>query len=412
MSIKKIIDIIYKETGIDVHSMGELAFSNAANNCMQELSISSLTDYIILLENSWDAREKLIEEIIIPETWFFRDLSAFDELARFTLNTMKPDQPVRILSLPSSTGEEAYSAAITLHEKGLSPDSFLIDAFDISQKNIEHANNGLYRGNSFRKETPDLYITRYFKLYGDQYSIDDKLKSNINFSRLNIFNPQVLAIPDYYDVIFCRNLLIYFNSERKNIAIGKIHRALKNNGLLLIGHSEASIVPADKYTPCNTVRSFGFIKTRNKKPGNYQVKGNPRPFTFKRTLPASPAVKTRVINKRSEIHASPKKKQPDTTNNMEEARNLANIGHYAEALAICSKIDSMSPSAECYTLMGIIHGADNRLEEGEKCLRKALFLEPKNHEALAHLSLLLNQKGDKDNADLLMKRAEKYQARN
>ena len=164
MALQTIIDIIYKRTGIDARSMGQYAFQNAANKCMENARIESFDLYIEYLQSSETALSALIEEIIVPETWFFREKNAYIALTGYVKRqkNFSHDNPVNILSLPSSTGEEPYSIAMTLINAGCHPEHFNIDAMDISQNNIDSAICAIYRKNSFRENDENAYRERFF----------------------------------------------------------------------------------------------------------------------------------------------------------------------------------------------------------------------------------------------------------
>jgi chemotaxis protein methyltransferase WspC len=412
MNIEKIINIIHAETGIDASTIGEYSYVSAIQNCMKKCGLDDFSEYLRLLESSRSEITNLIEEIIVPETWFFRDEQAFNALL-LELNRDN-SYPKRILSLPSSTGEEAYSIAIKLFENGYSQDMFSIDAIDISQRNIDAARRAKYRQHSFRNKQPERIMQKYFIAHEDTYEAIDKIKNAVTFTRGNLFDFDTLAKHRYYDAIFCRNLFIYFNKSRKDTAFRKLHAALKDNGIFLIGHSEASIIPTRYYTPCSTIRSFGFIKSR-------------KPVTKKKATPVkniiipikaskpvkidTPAVTTRPAKQDHQVIPAPVKKDatiPGDT--LKQARKLADRGRFDEALKMALAVCSDNSTAECFTLLGAIYSALNSRKQAENAFRKALFLEPNYHEAIVHLALLLEKKGDQKNAELLRKRMKKSQS--
>ncbi len=357
---------------------------------------------------------RLIEEIIVPETWFFRDEFAFEALIA-QLNkkiTINNNLPVRVLSLPSSTGEEAYSIAIKLFENGYKSDMFSIDAFDISQRNIDSAQRGNYRQHSFRNKLPERIMKKYFTVdkENDVHIINDEVKNMVHFEQKNLFHSDTLNIPSYYDAVFCRNLLIYFNSNEKKKAIDKIHATLKDKGILLIGHSETSIIPTQHYAQCGIPRSFGFIKStrpikRKKITASRKTIAAKKPVQAKKNTPPPVAIVNTPQPKKQQAAVSKEKvaNEPSLT----EARKLADRSQFKEALAMLNSFSSSQHSADYFTLTGTINSALKDFDQAETAYRKALFLSPQHQEALIHLAFLLEKKGEHKKSQLLRKRVEK-----
>jgi len=403
--VTEIINMIYREIGIDAHSIGQSAFDSAISLRMDKIGHKVLSDYIALLITSHNELTRLVEEIIVPETWFFRDNAAFDALVKHCRH--RSGELFRILSLPSSSGEEAYSIAMTLLEAGFSSDQFSIDAFDISQKNITAAMKGIYRDNSFRKNMPEHMKLKYFTENNDKYCIKDEVKQSVNFMAGNLFAADMLATPAVYDVVFCKNLFIYFNSEKKKISFNKISNALKNNGLLFIGHSECGIIPDELFSPCEISSSFGFIKrSKNhlfKKRNNISIAN-----TYATHLKQQKQVKPVARNTTSK---PVKQLTKATKDNIQPALDYANSGQLEKALQACSQVNEDDKNADYYALLATIYSAQKKYDNAEKNYRKALFLEPAHIEALTHLTLLLEQKGDTNSATLLKTRLGKATAK-
>lgn len=413
MTILRFIEIIQEKTGINENTIGRLSYTHAIKKCMGKHGIEDPLEYLNLVENSPDEIDKLIEEIIVPETWFFREENAFKALLTEMDNQKQNGAffPKRILSLPSSTGEEAYSIAIKLFEYGYSPSMFSIDAMDISQRNIDSAKKGTYRPNSFRNNVPEHIISKYFSEHNGSYEISNKIKHAVNFTCANLFDYRTLAKEKHYDAIFCRNLFIYFDTDTKDIAFKKISQSLKDNGLLLIGHAESSIIPRQYYQPCTTEHAFGFIKRKIRK--STTLKGR---ATKKIIRPAYSKI-------RNAISRPYKKKSPDKTaiqthpddnfdhQDYQAASELADKGELNKALKLTLLLCNKTKSADNYSLLGIIYSAQNQSADAEQAFRKALYLDPDHYEALIHLSLLLDKKGETHTSSLLKKRVVKTKSK-
>jgi len=406
MCIEKITKLVFNKTGIDVKSIGLSAFSCATQLRIETTGSQDINQYYSLLINNNDEFNALIEEIIVPETWFFRDPHACLALVKHLKHFPTSTKPFKILSLPSSSGEEAYSIAISLLENNISHESFSIDAIDISQKNIDTAIIGKYRNNSFRSEISDRILDKYFTRKGSELTIATEIKDCIYFLQGNIFDANTLNTQSEYDAIFCRNMLIYFNKEKKTQALNKITYALKDNGLLLIGHSETGLLPTSQYKPSDIKKSFAF--TRQLKPAEKPA------IQATRDIRPTSAAKSENLRKShapvSIQKTTPPEKSTMTKPDLEMAKKAANSGALDNALKMCLEIESCNATSNSYALCGSILTAMNRLQDAEKKFRKAIFLDPHHHDSLLQLALLMEKKGDMKNATLLKKRAHKYQA--
>lgn len=410
MTIQKFIHLIHEKSGIDEQTIGRLSYTQAIKACMEQHGIEDLNEYLKLVEQTPDEIDRLIEEIIVPETWFFREENAFTammtELGSRIQN--KETLPVRILSLPSSSGEEAYSIAIKLFENGFSSSMFSIDAIDISQRNIDQANRGIYRPHSFRNNVPETIIRKYFIEDKGMYEISNRVKQAVNFMRANLFDYSTLIQKQRYDVIFCRNLFIYFDADTKTRAFKKIDYTLKDQGLLLLGHAEASIIPQQHYQPCRTEHSFGFIKCKLQASSSTS-KLSTIASEMRRLVRQFPQAITtnQAPVPTSLIPAAPVPSQSEIEDDYKTASRLADQGNLEQALELTLAMCDQDKFADNFSLLGIIYNAQEKTTEAEQAFRKALYLDPDHYEALIHLSLLLDKKGETHTSSLLKKRVVK-----
>jgi len=197
-------------------------------------------------EGSGALRSKVINAITTHETSFFRDGAPFDLLkerlipdlvARRTRMGLKP-VPLRILSAACSTGQEAYSTAITLKETliDLSAYDIRILGLDISDKAVAHAATGCYSRIELERGLSPERIARHFAAHGSAWRIRDELRSLATFRRANLLEP--VMGPLAFDVIFCRNVAIYFTEPDKVRLFRNLGRSLAKDGALIIGSTE------------------------------------------------------------------------------------------------------------------------------------------------------------------------------
>lgn len=242
---KKFSKLIYEESGIFMKETKLTLLSNRLRKRLQALSLDSYTDYynyIQKLPDKFKEIEKLIDVVSTNETYFFRNERQFESLTKFCLPDLaakKTNKKLRIWSAGCSTGEEPYTLAICILENmNLFPGwEIEIIATDIAPSVLDFAREGRYSGRRIEKVTPEI-LKKYFiqdKENPEIYTIIDKAKKMITFQYLNLFKS---AYPKDLDVIFCRNVMIYFDREYQKKLIAGFANVLLKTGYLFIGHSE------------------------------------------------------------------------------------------------------------------------------------------------------------------------------
>ncbi|MEJ2653571.1 MAG: protein-glutamate O-methyltransferase CheR, partial [Gammaproteobacteria bacterium] len=259
-SVEKLLN---EHIGLDVATVGHSTIERANKKRMRSGNVPDLKAYAAKLQDSNEELVALIDEVVVPETWFFRDGVPFEAFADFVKKlwvVSKKERPLRILSMPCSTGEEAYSIAIVLHEAGLARDAVCIDAVDISQRSLESARRAIYGRHSFRGTSP-AFRDRYFKSQDGFYALKEPIKGMVRFHCANLLDPHTLPSREAYNVIFCRNLLIYFNRQTQQHAASILIDLLAENGLLFVGHAEAGQFLDTGLTPLPRRGSFAYQKS-------------------------------------------------------------------------------------------------------------------------------------------------------
>ncbi len=187
---------------------------------------------------------EVIDTLTTNETYFFREdaqLKAFsDEIVPEFARAKKGDRSLRIWSAGCSTGEEPYTIAMLLMEKGYVSDwDVEIIGSDINQKVLTSARRGIYKKGSFRA-TDERLLKKYFKEDAQSsFKISDEVKRYVSFSYLNLFDPYKLSFLKDFDIILCRNVIIYFDAGSKKKLINTFYNKLQPGGYLLLGHAES-----------------------------------------------------------------------------------------------------------------------------------------------------------------------------
>lgn len=184
------------------------------------------------------------------ETYFFRERAQLKALAGTIVDEfLKRSARVRLWSSACSSGEEAYSLAMTLLETGKISDAMLsIRATDISPRVLDLADKGFYRALSFRA-TEAALIQKWFKPQGDGFVIDERIKRLVSFGRCNLLDGPRVASEGPFDAIFCRNVLIYFDKPTQKRVVESFAKALRPGGYLFLGHAESLFHLTDLYEP-------------------------------------------------------------------------------------------------------------------------------------------------------------------
>ncbi|MFH7320475.1 CheR family methyltransferase, partial [Desulfurivibrio sp. D14AmB] len=238
---------------------------------------------------------------------------------------------------------------------------------------------------------------RYFLRSGNTYQLNDQIRQQVHFHNGNILNRIFMEALGLYDIVFCRNVLIYLDAEAQDRAIANLERSLRPEGLLFVGHSEAGLFTAGPFVH-SSHHPLIFVK----RPANGEQQAPParQPVVHDRKTPfedslSPPASSTIAI----ELPAA---------DNLGRARKLADQGRLEESARLCEEhLEQHGPSAPACLLLGLIADIRGHQHEAVKLLRQAVYLDPDLQEALILLALIAERQGDKVGADRYRKRAQR-----
>jgi chemotaxis protein methyltransferase CheR len=208
--------------------------------------------YLLYHKNRDEELAAIIDIITVNETYFFREQNQLKTLSEEILPELKEirkdKKRLRIWSAGCSTGEEPYTIAMLVLEKGYFH-GWNIEIFgsDINQRVLQVARSGIYRKNSFRT-TEQYFLNRYFKEENGLFRISDNVKQHVSFTHLNLLDPFKVKLVGTMDVIFCRNVLIYFDHPSRKKVIEMFYERLVDGGYLLLGHAESLINISTAFT--------------------------------------------------------------------------------------------------------------------------------------------------------------------
>ncbi|MBI3900008.1 MAG: hypothetical protein HY308_17200 [Gammaproteobacteria bacterium] len=413
MILGDVENILKQAMGLDTASIGISAVERAVQERLSAYKLSELTSYVELLRGSKTELQALIEAIVVSETWFFRDREAFTALARIACEEWLPAHPqgaLNLLSLPCSTGEEPYSMAMVLLDAGFPAQRFRIHAIDISARVVDLAAEAVYGKNSFRGN--DLgFRDRHFEATARGHHVAEAVRRQVRFQQGNLFDADFLPGSEIYDVIFCRNVLIYFDRITQDRAIDVLARLLTAKGVIFVAPSETGLMLSHDFTSEKVPLAFAFRKAsagpRSRK--SESVRAVKLPAAVEKNTPRAPTPKTSSVQSITSTVAAPSKSVAPSAS-LDEIQRLADQGHLAEAAKCCEQhVRAQGPSAQAFYLLGLIRDAGANHIEAAELYRKALYLDPQHHEALVHLAFLLEQQGDSAAANLLHQRARRLE---
>lgn len=219
---------------IDLTAYKRPQMERRINSFMRSAGVQQYKDFIILLTNDANLYRKFLEHITINVSEFFRNANHWQVLEKQVIpELIKERRGIRVWSAGCSTGEEPYSLAMMIKEKKV-PVIERILATDIDQEVLDKAVKGVYSSKGVQG-VPPSYLTRYFKRSGDSYQISEEIRTMVNFQRQDMLKD---AFGRDFDLILCRNVVIYFTEETKNRLYMKFAKALRSKGVLFIGSTE------------------------------------------------------------------------------------------------------------------------------------------------------------------------------
>jgi chemotaxis protein methyltransferase CheR len=244
--VRRLCDFLYRQTGMMFAQDKRYYIDRRlADRMVATASPSFLSYFAALRANADNEIEHLINSFTVNETYFYREDHQFRCLTSTLLEVIapkkKPGEPIRIWSVPCSTGEEPYSIAVWLLENWERVDKYEIEIIgsDIDTSVLQTAEAGVYGERALHRLPRDL-IARYFEKRDDGlYHILPEISGSLQFTRANIVDPAQTALHRNFDVIFCRNILMYFDEASRRLAAENLFDSLVPGGFICLGHTES-----------------------------------------------------------------------------------------------------------------------------------------------------------------------------
>lgn len=247
--IKLLSDYVRDNCGLLVHSPQEILFQRRVKKRVDANKLTTARDYYHFLRfdsKGTEEMRELINILTVNETYFFREAPHMEMFASELLPILKErnydHKSIRIWSAACSNGSEPYSLAILMLESGLFPSSgwkIEITGTDINSEMVRSARKGMFTSSAFRTTPPEILEKYFTEVEKGCWEIADRVRKMVTFSQINFFNAAQMRLMREMDVIFCRNVLIYFDETGKKRVVEMLYDSLKPLGYLVIGQTES-----------------------------------------------------------------------------------------------------------------------------------------------------------------------------
>jgi chemotaxis protein methyltransferase CheR len=235
---------VYSQAGIVLEANKHYLFESRLTPIVRELGLGSINDLCALLQATRqpDVGRQVVEAMTTNETYFFRDPAHYDAIRTVLLPRLREERrdtrKLRFWSAAASTGQEAYSLAMLLRENGFSDWNVQILGTDFSSPVVERARAGKYRQIEVNRGLPAALLVKYFRRAGVDWQVSDAVRTMARFETIDLRKSMRALGP--FDLVFCRNVMIYFDAETKQNILKEIHDTLFRGGWLLLGGAETA----------------------------------------------------------------------------------------------------------------------------------------------------------------------------
>jgi chemotaxis protein methyltransferase CheR len=231
--------------GIVLEDNKHYLFESRLAPIVRQYGLGSINDLCVLLRAKRNVAlaHQVVEAMTTNETYFFRDPAQYEAIRTVLLPRLKVEKrdtrSLRFWSAASSTGQEAYSLGMLLLENGLQDRNMQILGTDFSEKVVERARSGLYQQIEVNRGLPAQLLVKYFRRSGLDWQLADAVRRMVRFETIDLRKSMRSLGP--FDLVFCRNVMIYFDNATRKSIVKEIHRTLSQGGWLLLGGAETAI---------------------------------------------------------------------------------------------------------------------------------------------------------------------------
>ncbi len=235
---------VYSQVGIVLEDNKHYLFESRLAPIVQQFSLGSINDLcaLLLAKRNPEIGQQVVEAMTTNETYFFRDPAQYEVIRKVLLPKLMEERQtsrkMRFWSAASSTGQEAYSLAMLLLNEGLKDWNIQILGTDFSSKVIERARSGIYQQLEVNRGLPAALLLKYFRRSGLEWHLTEPVKKMAHFDTIDLRKSMRTLGP--FDLVFCRNVMIYFDNKTKLNIMKELHSTMFRGGWLLLGSTEAA----------------------------------------------------------------------------------------------------------------------------------------------------------------------------
>ncbi|GLR65186.1 CheR family methyltransferase [Marinospirillum insulare] len=341
--LTKIKEKVYQHCGLLLEGVAEERLRKAIQDEIQKNECANLTAYQKLISQDSQAFDQLINHLTVNETYFFREVEQIqllvEHLVPQILANKSPNEPLRILSAGCSSGEEPYSLAIALREAlgAEVAQRIQLDAGDLDQNVLKKAQQGLYSEFSFRGVDPAIR-RRYFLRKDKGYQLIPEIRQRVRFHELNLLAPVFPKRFYDYDIIFFRNVSIYFDLETRRIIQKKFYELMPAAGILILGSSETLGNNLGVFELVEQHNQYYFVKGQSYRPNNNSASLELEPEPAAVTPAELPVFESPVLTEQ-ETAPSPKLILPE----LQTLQQLVKDKDYTRALHLLDRLLMQEP---------------------------------------------------------------------
>jgi chemotaxis protein methyltransferase CheR len=409
-------DLLHRHSGIYLEESKLDSLRISLVTRATRLGYTSLNDYYGALERDDHEFNELLNLVTINETSFFRFPQQFEALRERVLPEIMADKPassrnLRIWSAGCSTGEEPYSVSMSLLDMGVEGLGWRPQVLgtDVSTKALAHAKAGVYGKRSMMNVPPDVVSRFYEATPSGAYRINDRVRSLVDFGYHNLIKePYPLSLMGNWDVIFCRNVTIYFRLESTRRVVRNFFDSLNEGGYLFIGHSETLTSISEDFEAIDMGGVFLYRKPKSRRLFSFgaqaarpQMSPAPRPAPAS-TDPAEGGAKggarAAAAEARAAAAATPAPETPEDVGvggMFEQARTRLKEGRPAEVIELVERILVEDPNnADAHLLSAYVHADSGEYDDALAACQRALAINPLLPAARYILGIIYQRQGD------------------
>jgi chemotaxis protein methyltransferase CheR len=253
--------LLKERSGLDLSADKQYLVESRLMPLARKAGLAGIPELVQKMKSGAEALTvEVVEAMTTNETFFFRDKIPFDHLRDTILPTLLQSRAsrktLRIWSAAGSTGQEPYSIAMVLKERAAALSGWRIEivATDLSQEVLEKSRAGIYSQFEVQRGLPIQLLVKYFTQIGELWQINSELRGMVQHKQLNLLND--FSHLGKFDVIFCRNVLIYFDQETKIGIFERMAKVIEPDGMLMLGAAESVVGITDAFRPCPDKRGL------------------------------------------------------------------------------------------------------------------------------------------------------------